>query len=460
MDMETDTQKKYFFIRTFGCQMNVHDTEQMAALLREAGWKETASEGKAGLILINTCSIREKAAQKVYSLLGRLQEVKRNKPGLILGVAGCLAQQLGGQLVRKIPAVDLVFGTHQAHRLPEFIRTVEGGGRVIETVFTDSVRSLHRITLPPAGTISAFVTIMQGCNNYCAFCVVPYLRGREESRPFRDILEEIRQLAGHGVREVVLLGQNVNSYGRNLAEGADFADLLREIAGVEGIERIRFTTSHPKDLSDKLIRAFREIGPLCEHIHLPVQSGSDRVLSRMNRGYTREDYLGKVARLRDACPEVAISSDMIVGFPGETEADFEDTLALMEEVRFDSLFSFKYSEREGTAALLLDGKLDDRIKGRRLRILQELQDRYTMEKNQRDVGRTLEVLVEGTSRNSGADLMGRTRTNRIVNFPGDGVWIGRTVPVAIREAFLHSLRGEAVLPGLRYPALPASPEAA
>ncbi|NPU84023.1 MAG: tRNA (N6-isopentenyl adenosine(37)-C2)-methylthiotransferase MiaB [Syntrophaceae bacterium] len=458
--METATQRKTFFIRTFGCQMNVHDAGRMADLLREAGWEDAAGERDARLILINTCSIREKAAQKVYSLLGRLQEMKRCRPDLILGVAGCLAQQLGGQLVRKIPAVDLVFGTHQAHRLPEFIRTVEGGGRVVETAFTESVCSLHRIVLPPAGTISAFVTIMQGCDNYCAFCVVPYLRGREESRPCREILEEIRLLAGRGVREVVLLGQNVNSYGRNLAEGADFPDLLQAVSGVEGIERIRFTTSHPKDLSDKLIRAFREIGPLCGHIHLPVQSGSDRILARMNRGYTRDDYLGKVARLRDACPEVAISSDMIAGFPGETEEDFEDTLALMEEVRFDSLFSFKYSEREGTAALLLDGKLDERVKGRRLRILQDLQDRHTLEKHRRDVGRTLEVLVEGTSRNSDADLTGRTRTNRIVNFPGDGAWIGRTVRVAIREAFLHSLRGEAILPGLRSPALPANPKAA
>ncbi len=458
--METGTQRKTFFIRTFGCQMNVHDTEQMADLLRKAGWEEAAGERQARLILINTCSIREKAAQKVYSLLGRLQEAKRRRPDLMIGVTGCLAQQLGPQLVRKIPAVDLVVGTHQAHRLPEFVRTVEEGGRVVETAFTDSVPCLHRIVLPPAGTVSAFVTIMQGCNNYCAFCVVPYLRGREESRPCREILEEVRLLGGRGVREVVLLGQNVNSYGRNLAEGVDFAGLLREIAEVEGIERIRFTTSHPKDLSDRLIRAFRDVGPLCEHIHLPVQSGADRVLARMNRGYTRDDYLGKVARLREACPDVAVSSDMIVGFPGETEEDFEDTLALMEEVRFDSLFSFKYSEREGTAALRLDGRVDERVKGRRLRILQELQDRHTLEKHRRDVGRSMEVLVEGTSRNSDADLTGRTRTNRIVNFPGDRAWIGRTVMVAIREAFLHSLRGEAVLPGLRVPARPANPKAA
>ncbi len=458
--METDTQGKQFFIRTFGCQMNVHDAEQMADLLVSMGWEETKSEGRADLILVNTCSIREKAAQKVYSLLGRLQEEKRRRRGLLIGVAGCLAQQLGGELSRKIPAVDLVFGTHQIHRLPEFVRAAEGGRRVVGTAFTDSVRSLHRVTLPPAGTIRAYVTIMQGCDNYCAFCVVPYLRGREESRPCREIREEVRMLAARGVREVVLLGQNVNSYGRNLAEGADFPDLLREIAAVGGIERIRFTTSHPKDLSDRLIRAFREIGPLCEHIHLAVQSGSDRILVRMNRKYTRDAYLEKVARLRDACPGVAVTSDMIVGFPGETEADFEDTLALMEEVRFDGLFSFKYSEREGTAALHLDGKVDERVKGRRLRTLQELQDRHALEKNRGEVGRTLEVLVEGTSRNSDADLTGRTRTNRIVNFPGDPSWIGRTVQVAIRDAFLHSLRGEAMLPGLRSPALPASPEAA
>jgi len=458
--METGTKRKAFLIRTFGCQMNVHDAEQMAALLCALGWEATTEEARADLILVNTCSIREKAAQKVYSLLGRLQSVKRNRPGLVLGVAGCLAQQLGGQLVRKIPAVDLVFGTHQIHRLPEFLRAVEGGSRVVETAFTASVRSLHQVTLPPAGTVSAFVTIMQGCDNYCAFCVVPHLRGREESRPCREIREEVRLLAGRGVREIVLLGQNVNSYGRTLAGGADFPGLLREVAEVPGVERIRFTTSHPKDLSEGLIRAFREIGPLCEHIHLPVQSGSNRILARMNRRYTRDDYLEKVARLRDVCPEIAVSSDMIVGFPGETEADFEDTLALMDAVRFDSLFSFKYSEREGTAAVRLDGKMDERTKGRRLMILQDLQDRHTLEKNRADVGRTLEVLVEGTSRNSDADLAGRTRTNRIVNFPGDPAWIGRTVRVSIREAFLHSLRGEAILPGLRSPARAASPRAA
>jgi tRNA-2-methylthio-N6-dimethylallyladenosine synthase len=412
------------------------------------------------LILVNTCSIREKAAQKVYSLLGRLQEAKRHRPGLLIGVGGCLAQQLGEGLIRKIPAVDIVFGTHQIHRLPEFVGTAGKGGRVVETAFADAVGSLHRVALPPPGTVSAFVTIMQGCDNYCAFCVVPYVRGREESRPCREIREEVRLLAERGVREVVLLGQNVNSYGRTLAEGTDFPDLLREVASVEGIERIRFTTSHPKDLSDRLIRSFRQIGPLCEHIHLPVQSGSDRILARMNRKYTREDYLEKVDRLRDACPGVAISSDMIAGFPGETEADFEDTLSLMEAVRFDSLFSFKYSVREGTAAARLADRLDEGTKGRRLRTLQDLQDLHTLEKNRSEVGRCLEVLVEGTSRNSDADLMGRTRTNRIVNFPGERDWIGRTVRVMIRDAFLHSLRGEAVLPGFRSPARPAGAAAA
>jgi tRNA-2-methylthio-N6-dimethylallyladenosine synthase len=434
---------KKLFIRTFGCQMNVHDSEQLAHLLEGCGYATTGSAKEADLIIVNTCSIRDKAEQKVYSQLGRYRHLKKGKPGLMLGVCGCVAQQQGERLIEKIPYLDLVFGTHNIHRLPEFISRVANTGRpVVETGFHETVPSIGILALPEKGSVSAFVTIMQGCDNYCAFCVVPYLRGREESRKFHDILAEVRALAVHGVREVTLLGQNVNSYGKSLGNGHSFSELLRGIGEIEGIERIRFTTSHPKDLSDDIVACFRDVGALCEFIHLPVQSGSDAVLARMNRKYASADYLDCVRKLREACPGIAISSDIIVGFPGETEQDFQKTLDLMGKVRFDTLFSFQYSERQGTAAVGFDGKVGPDEKRRRLIELQSLQDRHTQEKNDRLVGKTVEVLVEGPSRNTSRDVMGRTRTNKIVNFTGGDNLVGRTVRVRIVEAFLHSLRGE------------------
>jgi len=423
--------------------MNVHDSEQLAQLLEGSGYTTTGSAKEADLIIVNTCSIRDKAEQKVYSQLGRYRHLKKGKPGLMLGVCGCVAQQQGERLIGKIPYLDLVFGTHNIHRLPEFISRVANTGRpVVETGFHETVPSIGILALPEKGSVSAFVTIMQGCDNYCAFCVVPYLRGREESRKFHDILAEVRALAVHGVKEVTLLGQNVNSYGKSLGNGHSFSGLLRAIGEIEGIERIRFTTSHPKDLSDDIIACFRDVGALCEFIHLPVQSGSDAVLARMNRRYASADYLDCVRKLREACPGIAISSDIIVGFPGETEQDFQKTLDLMGKVRFDTLFSFQYSERQGTAAVGFDGKVDPDEKRRRLIELQSLQDRHTQEKNDRLVGSTVEVLVEGPSRNTSRDAMGRTRTNKIVNFAGGGNLVGKTVRVRIVEAFLHSLRGE------------------
>jgi len=434
---------KKLFIRTFGCQMNVHDSEQLTELLKGPGYERTDSAKEADLIIVNTCSIRDKAEQKVYSQLGRYRHLKKARPGLQLGVCGCVAQQQGAQLLEKIPCLDLVFGTHNIHRLPEFIARVEKTGRpVVETGFHETVPSIGILAPPENGAVSAFVTIMQGCDNYCAFCVVPYLRGREESRKFHDILAEVRALAALGVREVTLLGQNVNSYGKGPGNGHSFAELLRAVGEVEGIERIRFTTSHPKDLTDDIIACFRDVQALCENIHLPVQSGSDDVLARMNRRYTSADYLERVRKLREACPEIAISSDIIVGFPGETRQDYQKTLDLMEKVRFDNLFSFQYSERKGTAAVGLDGKVDPEEKRQRLIDLQALQDRHTREKNDNQVGRTVKVLVEGTSRNTPRDVTGRTRSNKIVNFTGAKTLIGKTVRVRIVEAFLHSLRGE------------------
>lgn len=436
-------KNKYLYIETFGCQMNVHDSEQMAVLLADMGYKLTDDAQKADLILINTCSIREKAEQKAFSELGRLIKLKEKKPGLVVGFAGCLAQHLGEKVYKRVGDVDLVFGTHNISSLPEMITSVQKEKRKVTRIdFSNKINSLNIFAPPPEGALCSFVSIMQGCDNYCAYCVVPYLRGPEMSRTPEDILEEIRKLTDYGVKEVTLLGQNVNSYGKKLDSGCDFVSLLKKINEIEGIERIRFTTSHPKDFSEALISCFAEVPKLCEHIHLPVQSGSNRILKLMNRGYTLEDYLEKVSRLRAVCPSISITSDIIVGFPGETQKDYQETIDMMEKIRFDSVFSFMYSERKGTAAQELPDKVPDAEKRQRLKELQTLQDGHTQEKNSSLEGTTQEVLVEGLSRNSEHDVMGRARSWRIVNFKGGPELIGKLVNVEITRGYLHSLRGK------------------
>ena len=435
--------KKRLFIQTFGCQMNVHDSEQIIALMDRCGYEPVTDAESAGLIIVNTCSIREKAAQKIMSQLGRYRQLKLDNPRLIIGVGGCLAQHMGESLLERVPHLDLVFGTHNLHQLPDLVRAIEKKRRrIVETGYPDVAPPMGRIAPPVGHAVTAFVTIMQGCDNYCAYCVVPYLRGRETSRPWQEIAREIEMLTQRGVRDVTLLGQNVNSYGRTLADGVDFPGLLRKIQQIEGIGRIRFTTSHPKDLSDDLIRCFAELPSLCEHIHLPVQSGSDRILQAMNRGYGRDLYMERIDKLRSAVSGMAVTSDVIVGFPGETEEDFRLTLEMMDKIRFDNLFSFKYSQREGTAAVELDDKVPEAVKAERLSILQSLQESHTQARNQETVGRTVEVLVEGRSKNSPEDVSGRTRTNKIVNFRGPGDLTGHCVQVHVKKAFLHSLRGE------------------
>lgn len=436
-------EERHLYIRTFGCQMNVHDSEQMEALLMKEGFRITDTDKSADLIIVNTCSIREKAEQKVYSILGRYRGLKQARPGMIIGVGGCMAQQKGAELFARAPYIDFVFGTHNIHRLPEIVKDVERNrARRVETCFHDTVYSIGIVTPPHNGSVSSFVTIMQGCNNFCSFCVVPYLRGREESRELKDIVDEITILASHGVKEVTLLGQNVNSYGNTLHNGADFPSLLKKIGDIEGIERIRFTTSHPKDLSDGLIECFATVDKLCEHIHLPVQSGSDSVLKRMNRRYDADDYLRKVNKLREVCPYISISTDFIVGFPGESESDFQKTIDLMEEVRFDNAFSFKYSARPGTAAEKLDDRIPEPVKRERLTRVQELQQIHTVEKNHALKGMVEDILVVGLSKNSHTDVSGRTKTNRIVNFEGERELIGKTVCVSIHNTYIHSLRGK------------------
>ena len=381
---------KHLYINTIGCQMNVYDSERMAALMAPAGYVTTDSVRAADLIVVNTCTIREKAEQKAFSFLGRLADLKRKNPGLIIAVGGCMAQQEGKAILRRVPFADIVFGTHALGRLPRMVERVTARRcRIVDVEMTDGI---DEFDLPDdylrSGEVSRFVTIMQGCDNFCTYCVVPYVRGREASRKPESILEEIRALVRSGVREVTLLGQNVNSYGQkeNLCS---FPELLERISAVEGLSRIRFTTSHPKDLSPGLIDAFRNLDKLCHHIHLPVQSGSDRVLKRMNRKYTRELYLGKIDRLRQACPDIAITSDMIVGFPGETQADFEQTLDLMRTVAYDGLFAFKYSDRPNAPAARFADKVPEPEQNDRLQALLDLQEQYTLRRNQALVGTTV-----------------------------------------------------------------------
>jgi tRNA-2-methylthio-N6-dimethylallyladenosine synthase len=422
--------------------MNVHDSEQLAELLVRQGFRPVRDAKRADLIIVNTCSIREKAEQKAISEAGKLRNLKQSKPGLMLGIGGCMAQKEGRGLLKKLSGLDFVFGTQAICRVPEIIRKVQQGAEsIVDTGLNGNAESIGILAVPAQKT-SAFVSIMQGCDNFCAFCVVPYLRGSEISRDMPSVLDEIRSMAASGVREVTLLGQNVNSYGKSLGRDGGFSALLRQTGRIEGIERVRFTTSHPKDFTEDIMFCFAQIENLCEHIHLPVQSGSDRILEMMNRRYTAGDYLGKVERLREICPGISITTDIIVGFPGETEDDFEKTLALMREVRFDGAFSFKYSDRTGTAAEKLDGKISDSVKGRRLKVLQALQESHTLERNRELEGTVQQVIVEGASKNSGSDMMGRTRTNRIVNFPAEPHLIGSTVSVRITAAYLHSLRGE------------------
>jgi tRNA-2-methylthio-N6-dimethylallyladenosine synthase len=437
--------KKKYFIQTFGCQMNVRESEQIAVLLDNAGHECTDHVGSADYVILNTCSVREKAAQKVYSQLGRLKDLKKNNPRLIIGVGGCLAQQWGGDFLKKAPHLDMVVGTRNLHRFPDLINIVETAhSQVVETESCEAntLSENYIPAIPRKGQVSAFVSIMQGCDNFCSYCIVPFLRGREKSREPTDIIAEVEQLASHGIKEVTLLGQNVNSYGKNLQKRINFAGLLKKINNISGIQRIRFTTSHPKDLSHELIRCFEEINKLCEHIHLPVQSGSNKILQHMNRGYTREEYIKKIGMLREVKPDISITSDMIVGFPGETDHDFQKTIDLMENVKFDNLFSFKYSERAGTVAADLDNKVNERIKSERLVFLQSLQESHTLEINNTSEGKVMDVLVEGRSKNSSVELMGRTRTNKIVNFKGSPLIKGEIVPVLINKAYQHSFHGE------------------
>jgi tRNA-2-methylthio-N6-dimethylallyladenosine synthase len=424
--------------------MNVNDSERILTMLSDIGYLPVTAPADADMILLNTCSVRSGAEEKVYRRLENLAALKRTSKHLIIGVGGCVAQQEGDALLEKLPCLDLVFGTHNLHLLNDMVRAAERGERRSETAFIDNTQRLD--LFPPvkgAAQVSSFVTIMQGCDNYCSYCIVPYVRGQEISRRSSEILREVQQLAADGVREITLLGQNVNSYGLKSADEPSFAELIRQVAAVDGILRIRFYTSHPKDMSEDLIACYREIPALCGQVHLPAQSGSTTVLERMNRGYTRGEYLEKIRALKSACPGIAISGDMIVGFPGETEQEFGETLSLMEEVRFIDLFSFAYSPRPGTGAAALNEELSREAKQRRLERLLTLQKQITLELGREYLGTTQTVLVEGEGKRPG-QVSGKADSGRTVNFTGDKCLIGSLVNVRITQAFQNSLLGELI----------------
>ena len=430
------------YLETFGCQMNVSDSEKIAALMGGIGYRVTADPCQADLILLNTCSIRAKAEQRVYGHLGKFKAMKSAKPGLIIGVGGCVAQQEGESLMKKAPFVNLVFGTHNLHLLQEMVHSAECGKRSIETDFLDDEK---RFDLFPFARgeqgVTKFVTVMQGCDNFCAYCIVPHVRGREISRSAAKVVEEVEALAAAGVTEITLLGQNVNSYGSRTTGEPDFPELLRLVAQIDGIERLRFTTSHPKDISARLIDCFAGIAKLAPHIHLPAQSGSDAVLAGMNRGYSRAAYLAKVSALKAACPGIQLTGDMIVGFPGEDEAAFRETLSLMEEVEYADLFSFIYSARPGTKAADYPDSTGYAEKQRRLERLQVAQKKTTLARNESLVGTVQQVLVEGLS-SSGDSLFGRTGGNRGTIMAGDPSLAGRVLEVRIVEGLQTILKGE------------------
>jgi len=448
--------RRYVYVQTFGCQMNVNDTDRIFQVLEPFNYRPTDDPAQASLILLNTCSVRDKAEQKMLSQLGRLAPLKDYNDDLILGVAGCVAQQEGERLLKKVPHLDLVFGPDHIADLPGLVERARAKERVSETRFTKRKEFAFIEAAPREETrISEFVTIMKGCDKVCSFCIVPFTRGREVSKPADAVVREVERLVAAGAREVTLLGQNVNSYGKDLQGDRipTFAQLLREVDAVAGLERLRFTTSHPMDCIDELVGCFGELRTLCEFFHLPVQSGNDRILREMRRFYTAAEYREKVAALRRQSPQIALSTDIIVGYPGETDAEFEDTLTLLADVRYDSIFAFKYSPRPGTRAAELPDSVPEAVKRERLARVLALQDAVTRTRMEAYVGQTVEVLVEGPSRMASKgqttrwQLMGRTRTNVIVNFPvplgefWSDRWIGSLATVNVEQAKSNSLYG-------------------
>lgn len=437
---------RFYTTITYGCQMNERDTETISGMCEEMGYSYVDTPESADLIIINTCCVRESAENKTLGRIGNLKRLKEQKPGLIIALCGCMVQQdeAAERLLKRAPHLDILFGTHNIHQLPSLVAYVKETGKSVIDVWQSAGEIVEHLPVRREGKLKAFVNITFGCNNFCTYCIVPYVRGRERSRKPEKIVAEMRRLAEEGYIDVTLLGQNVNSYGKDFDEKVDFADLLLKVNALSGIERIRFTTSHPRDLTDKMIQAVAQADKVCEHFHLPVQAGSNRILKKMNRGYTREYYLERVAKIRELVPEAAISTDLIVGFPGESEEDFLQTLDLVKTVEFDAAFTFLYSPRSGTPAAKMSEQLDIEVKKERLNRLMELQNSISLAANQKLLGKTVEILVEGESKTNKDKLTGRTRTNELVVFSGPLDLTGKLVPVRIVEAGTWTLDGELI----------------
>ena len=433
---------KKLYIKTYGCQMNEYDSGKISDLLAESDTvSETSSPDEADIILFNTCSVREKAEEKVFSDLGRIKHLKRKNPNLIVGVGGCVASQEGANIVRRAPYVDIVFGPQTLHRIPSMIRKVQNNRKSQIDISFPEIEKFDHLPTKSKSSATAFVSIMEGCSKYCSFCVVPYTRGTEFSRSVFDIIPEVRYLVKNGVKEITFLGQNVNAY-YDREEKIDFASLLELTSSINGLERIRYTSSHPREVTSRLIKAYKRLPKLVDQLHLPVQSGSDKVLSAMKRGYTALEYKSIIKKLRLSRPSLSLTSDFIVGFPGETDDDFEKTLNLVDELKFDGSYSFAYSDRPGTPASQLSGKIDKLTKFARLKVLQEKLDKYALEYSFEMLGKNENVLIEGLSKRNSKELMGRTQNNRVVNLIGTTNLIGKIIPVLITDVKKHSLRGE------------------
>jgi len=445
------------YINTIGCQMNVYDSEKLALILNSNGYRQTSDMDQADIVVCNTCSIRHKAEEKAFSFLGRFARIKKKNPHLVIVMAGCVAQQEGKKAFKRVPHLDIVLGTQAFSRFGRHIAAVKAGRqkivdiedsqKIYETMPDTSEFDFDRLK---ENKISRFVTIMQGCENFCTYCVVPYVRGKERSRKPESIIKEISLLAESGIKEINLLGQNVNSYGQQEGD-TSFAQLLFQVSKIQGIQRIRFATSHPKDLSMELIHAIKDLDKVCNHLHLPVQSGSDKILGKMNRGYSRQTYIKRILDLRKQCPGIGISTDIIVGFPSETRDDFSDTMDLLREIKFDSIFAFAYSDRSSAPASKFSHQVEEKEKADRLNNLLELQEHYTKEKNLSLIGKTLEILVEGKSakkhngfeknRKNLEQMTGRSECNKIVHFPSEHATVGDLIKIKIKNAYPHSLWG-------------------
>ncbi|OOM77408.1 tRNA-2-methylthio-N(6)-dimethylallyladenosine synthase [Clostridium puniceum] len=439
-------EKKLFCISTFGCQMNEEDSEKLSGMLKRIGYERTENNEEASIIIFNTCCVRENAENKVYGNLGRLKKQKKKNPNLIIAICGCMMQQKGkaDEMLKRFPYVDIIFGTHNSYKFPEYLNRVKTEGVQIKEIMDKETEIVEGLPIDRKSDAKAFVTIMYGCNNFCTYCIVPYVRGRERSRKPEDIENEIKELVSNGYKEVTLLGQNVNSYGKGLEENMTFAELLRKINEIEGLERIRFMTSHPKDLTLDVVYAIRDCDKVCEQIHLPVQSGSDRILKEMNRHYTKKQYLELAKTIRNEIPDVTFSTDIIVGFPGETEEDFNETLELVKEVQYDAAFTYLYSRRNYTPADKMKNQISDEVKHERFNRLVEASNAGIAKGNKEAVGKTYEILVEGPSKNDDSKLTGRTRNSRLVNFEGGEELIGKLINVKIIKANSFSLIGEVV----------------